>query len=131
MGEVKVRPKLVSFINLELQDNDKEAVINKLRKSRAYAQAAVVDFLSGQSGPISLPDLKKSISCTSGVLESLRNRGIISVSEVEVRRDPLSGINIAPTTPPAFTAAQQSAWQTISQHLSLRRGVAHHQEDQF
>jgi primosomal protein N' (replication factor Y) len=51
----------------------------------------------------------------------LRKHGIISVSEVEIRRDPLAGLCIAHTSPPVFTEAQQNAWQKISQHLGYSK----------
>jgi primosomal protein N' (replication factor Y) len=47
------------------------------------------------------------------VIESLKNRGLISMVEVVVRRDPLAHLRIVPTLPPKLTPSQEAAWQRV------------------
>jgi len=114
---VRVKPKLVPYLKLNIKADEKEELINELRKSRANTQIAVIEWLSLQQGPVSLAELRKSVSFSSAAMASLKKRGIISVEKVEVRRDPMADLHIAPTSPPVFTAAQQNAWEAISRHL--------------
>ena len=44
LEEIKVRPKLATYLSLLIDSNEAEAEIIRLRKARAYKQAAVLDF---------------------------------------------------------------------------------------
>jgi primosomal protein N' (replication factor Y) len=113
LEETKVRPRLATHLGLLINSNEAEAAITRLRKDRAYKQAAVLEFLIGRSQPAPLAELRKSIACQRAVIESLKNRGLVSVTEVEVRRDPLAHLEILPVSPPKLTLSQETVWQRI------------------
>ena len=113
LEETKVKPKLVTHLKLQIDPGEAEAEVIRLRKAKADKQAAVLEFLIKRPQPVPLAELRKSIACQKVVIESLKNRGLISVVEVEVRRDPLAHLRIAPTLPPKLTSSQEAAWQRI------------------
>lgn len=113
LEETKVKPKLVTHLKLQIDPGEAEAEVIRLRKAKADKQAAVLEFLIKRPQPVPLAELRKSIACQKVVIESLKNRGLISVVEVEVRRDPLAHLRIAPILPPKLTPSQEAAWQRI------------------
>ena len=113
MEETKVKPKLVTHLKLKIDPGEAEAEVIRLRKARANKQAAVLEFLIKRPQPVPLAELRKSIPCQKVVIESLKNRGLISMVEVAVRRDPLAHLRIVPTLPPKLTPSQEAAWQRV------------------
>ena len=120
LEETKVKPKLVTHVKLQIDPGEAEAEVIRLRKAKADKQAAVLEFLIKRPQPVPLAELRKSIACQKVVIESLKNRGLISVVEVEVRRDPLAHLRIAPTLPPKLTPSQEAAWQRIQSCIVQR-----------
>jgi len=113
LEETKVKPKLVTHLKLQVDPGEAEAEVIRLRKAKADKQAAVLEFLIKRPQPVPLAELRKSIACQKAVIESLKKRDLVSVVEVEVRRDPLAHLRIAPASPPKLTPSQEAAWQTI------------------
>ncbi len=120
LEETKVKPKLVTHLKLQIDPGEAEAEVIRLRKAKADKQAAVLEFLIKRPQPVPLAELRKSIACQKVVIESLKNRGLISVVEVEVRRDPLAHLRIAPILPPKLTSSQEAAWQRIQSCIVQR-----------
>ncbi|MCX6010007.1 MAG: primosomal protein N' [Chloroflexi bacterium] len=118
LEETKVKPKLVTHLKLQIDPGEAEAEVIRLRKAKADKQAAVLEFLIKRPQPVPLAELRKSIACQKVVIESLKNRGLISVVEVEVRRDPLAHLRIAPILPPKLTPSQEAALQRIQSYIA-------------
>ena len=117
LGRVRVRPKLVTHLELMLSRAEAEVEAIRLKGIRAYRQAAVIEFLAGQTEPVPLAEVRKFTNCPRAVIGSLRRRGFISVTEIEVRRDPLSHISFAPALPPTLTSAQEAVLQSLRPRL--------------
>ena len=113
LEETKVKPKLVTHLKLQIDPDAAEAEVVRLRKAKADKQAAVLEFLIKRPQPVPLAELRKSIPCQKVVIESLEGRGLISVAEVKVRRDPLAHLRIVPILPPKLTSSQETAWQRV------------------
>ncbi len=120
LEETKVKPKLITCVKPQIGLDEAEAELIRLKKTRAYKQAAVLDFLVKRSQPVPVAELRKSVACQTVVLRSLENRGLVSMIEVGVRRDPLSHLRIAPTPSPALTPSQAEAWQRIQRCIAER-----------
>ena len=120
MEEVKVKPRLVTHLKLRIDRDKAGAEISRLRESGAHRKAAAIDFLVEQGRPVSLAELRKSMACPKAVIESLNNDGLISVMEVEVRRDPLSHLSFTSALSPDLTPSQDAAWKRIRSSLSQR-----------
>src|SRR4030042_1877027 len=120
LEEAKVKPKLVTHLKIQIESGEAEAEVVRLKAAGAYKQAAVLEFLLQQSQPVTLAELRNSVACQKGVIESLKNRGLVSVVEVKVRRDPLAHLSIVPTSPPKLTPSQEVAWQKIQSYIAQR-----------
>ena len=118
LEEVKVKPKLVPYLKLEVNRGRAEAEVTQLEAARAYRQAAVVDFLAKQFEPVPLAELRKSVHCQRTTIEPLIKRGLISMIKVVVRRDPLAHLRINSTLPPNLTMSQEAALQRIQGSLA-------------
>lgn len=117
LEEARVKPKLVTYLKLQIESNLAQQEVVRLRQSGAHKQAAVLDLLIRQNQPVPLAEIRKSVAFHRTVVESLNNRGLISVERVRVRRDPLAHLRIAPAVPPKLTPSQEAAW------LNIRRGI--------
>jgi len=121
LEKAKIKPKTITHLRLRIDSSEAEAEIIRLREARARKQAAVLEFLVKQSQPVPLAELRKSVACQKGVIESLENRGVVSAVEVIVRRDPLAHLKIEPTSPPKLTVSQEIAWQSIRGCMAQRQ----------
>ncbi len=117
LEEVRVKPKLARYLKLEIDRDRIEKEIGQLKEARAYIQAAAVEFLANHAQPISLVELRKNVACQGSVIKTLRNRGLISVIDTQVRRDPLANLQITNALPPKLTTSQEIVWQTICKSL--------------
>ncbi len=91
-------------------------------------QTALLEFLSTQSGPALWSEVREKAGADRSVLNALVKKGLVSLEEVVLTRDPLAGRQPAPTLPLPLTPAQQSAFQAITAALGkpavfLLRGV--------
>jgi primosomal protein N' (replication factor Y) (superfamily II helicase) len=120
LEEAKIKPKLVTHLKLQIESSEAEAEVVRLRASGAYKQAAVLEFLLQQLHPVTFAELRNSVACQKGVIESLKNRGLVSAVGVKVRRDPLAHLRIAPTLAPKLTPSQEVAWQQIQSYITQR-----------
>jgi primosomal protein N' (replication factor Y) len=118
LEQIKVKPRLIPHLKLQVDAMEVGAEIIRLQKARAHKQAAVVDFLIRQPQPVPLAELRKSITFQKAVTESLKNRGLVSVVGIETRRDPLAHLRVAPTLPLDLTPSQEAAWQKIRSYLA-------------
>jgi primosomal protein N' (replication factor Y) len=117
LQEVRIKPKLVPHLRLNINRDEVEAIVDQLRKARANKQVAVIELLANKSRMVSLVELRKSIDCQLAVIKSLQGRGLISIEDVIVRRDPLAQVHISSTLPPVLTAAQKAALEAIQKEL--------------
>jgi len=120
LEEPKIKPKLVTHLELQIDRNGAEAEVVRLRVAKANKEAAVLELLINRAGLASLPELRRSVSFSKATVESLRSRGLISAVEVAVRRDPLAHLKITPTLPPRLTLSQEAAWQKIQSSICLK-----------
>jgi len=117
LQEARVKPKLVQYLKLEIDSGQIATEIDRLKKTRAYKQSAVIGFLASYAQPVSLAELRKSIPCQRSVIESLKDRGLISIIDIQVRRDPLANLKITTTSPPELTPSQKAVWESIRNSL--------------
>jgi primosomal protein N' (replication factor Y) len=113
LEEAKVKPKLITHLKLQIDPGEAEAEVVRLRKAKADKKAAILEFLIKRPQPVPLAELRKSIPCRKVVIDFLKDRGLISVVEIKVRRDPLAHLSIVPALPPKLTSSQETVWQRI------------------
>jgi primosomal protein N' (replication factor Y) (superfamily II helicase) len=118
LEEAKIKPRLVTHLKLEIDRGKAETEIERLRQARSKKEAEVLELLINQPGLVPLNKMRKSGAFQKTVIESLISRGLVSVVDVAVRRDPLAHLEIAATLPPKLTSSQEVAWQKIQNGMS-------------
>lgn len=118
--KAKVKPKSLPYVKLIASKDEIEDETARLNKSRAYKQAAVLEFLSQQTQPIAANEVRKCLDCSLESIRALECRRLLSVELVNIRRDPLSYLKLKPSLPPPFTSSQQAAWKIIADNWTKR-----------
>jgi primosomal protein N' (replication factor Y) len=113
LEKAKIRPKTLPYIKLIASKEEIGAAKVHLDKSGAYKQAELLEFLTGQTQPISISELRKRLNCSLATVKALESRHLVSVERLRVRRDPLSHISFTTSPPPVLTSSQQAAWESI------------------
>ncbi|MEA1872013.1 MAG: primosomal protein N', partial [Chloroflexota bacterium] len=113
LEKAKVKPKTLPYIKLIADRDEIEVAKARLDKSRAYKQAELLDFLTGQTQPISISELRKRLNCSLATIKALESRHLVSVERLRVRRDPLAHLSLTSSPPPVLTSSQQTAWESI------------------
>jgi len=113
LEKAKVKPKTLPYIRLIADREEIEEAKACLDKSRAYKQAELLEFLTGQTQPISISELRKRLNCSPATIKALESRHLVSVEKLRVRRDPLSHLSLTTSPAPVLTSSQQTAWEAI------------------
>ncbi|GAF98793.1 unnamed protein product, partial [marine sediment metagenome] len=106
LEKAKIKPKTLSYIKLIADREEIEVAKARLDKSRAYKQAELLEFLTGQTQPISISELRKRLNCSPVTIKALESRHLVSVERLRVRRDPLSHLSFTTSPPPVLTSSQ-------------------------
>ena len=118
LERIKVRPKKVPYLRLEVAASEAGQEAARLREQgKALKQAGLLEYLSQQTQPVSLSEVRRSVDCSSSVVKAVVSRGLVSVEQVEVKREPISYQGIAPSHPLTLTPDQKSAFRAIKSSL--------------
>ena len=117
LERVRVKPKYMPYLELRITAEEARHEAEILRNQRANKQAALLEFLSWQGKSISMAQARQSINCDRAVAEALASRGLVSIQEVEEKREPLAYQEVIPTQPLRLTAAQEAAIMPIQSSL--------------
>jgi len=92
--------------------------------SRAPQQRAVLAYLCQRAQeegkfPLVIPlsEVCAQVGVPRSTVDRLAERGLLTLGQREVRRDPLAGREFVTTVPPRFTPDQEVAWQHIASAL--------------
>jgi primosomal protein N' (replication factor Y) (superfamily II helicase) len=113
LEKAKIKPKTLPYIKLVAEREEIEVAKAHLDKSRAYKQTELLEFLTGQTQPISISELRKRLNCSPATIKALESRHLVSVERLRVRRDPLSHLSLITSPPPVLASSQQAAWELI------------------
>jgi len=113
LEEARIKPKTLPYIKLTADRQEIEIAKARLDKSRAYKQAELLEFLSGQTQSIAVGEIRKHIHCSPATIKALESHRLVSVERLRVRRDPLAHLGFMPTPLPVLTSSQQAAWELI------------------
>jgi primosomal protein N' (replication factor Y) len=117
LERIKAKPKIESYLSLAVDVNETQQGLIKLREKRANKQAALLDFLIQQREPVSLKEARQQTKCDKATVDSLVRNNLVILRQVEVRRDPLSAQTVNLSFRLNLTAAQESAFRSISESL--------------
>ncbi|MFQ5874536.1 MAG: primosomal protein N', partial [Dehalococcoidia bacterium] len=115
----KVGPKYAAAVRLAIPRDQAASRLKVLEKGRAHRQAALIDALLQQEGPIFAPYLREA-GISLSTAKALEARGLVAVEQVRVHRDPLGFKRFTPSSPPNLTPHQQEAWKVIRRALNAQ-----------
>jgi primosomal protein N' (replication factor Y) len=114
LAPVRMKPKTELYISLK----EKGGEVLKLTSK----QAALYDFLKGQSGAVPWAEARKQTGCEKSVANALERRGLLTFQTVEVKRELVSLKNVALSYPLDLAPDQQTAFITIKGELDKSGG---------
>ena len=115
-----VRPKRVRFARL-IADPAEVATARSSLSTRPEVngrRARVLDYLTQERGPVWVSWVYAETGANLADLQMLAERDLISLSEEEMWRDPLSDKDFVPTEPPTLTRDQALVWEQIRPGLN-------------
>jgi len=118
---IKAKPKKVPYLRLAVTAEEARSEAAEMAK-RAKRQADLLEYLAQQSGPVPWAEVRKNINSNKAVADALVSKGLVTVEDVEVRRDPLALQTITPTQPLTPTGAQKTALAAIKTGLAGGKG---------
>jgi primosomal protein N' (replication factor Y) len=110
LGPERVKPRHELYISANANSIGTSILTGK--------QAALVDYLKGQTGAVSWSEARQKTGSSKAVADGLARRALVNFSQVEVRREPVSYENIFPSGPLSLTPAQQAAFDAVKQSLA-------------
>ncbi|MBE9501885.1 MAG: primosomal protein N' [Chloroflexi bacterium] len=120
LEKVKVRAKAVPYLRLAVGVERARQELSRMRA--APKQAELLQLLLAESGPIPLSQAKGHVGCPRSVAEALRKKGLVSIEQVQVHRDPLAHRTFPPLPPPTLTTAQEAVWREIKAAFEGEKG---------
>ena len=87
---IKIRPKKRIYLCLSAAAGDVREEIARLRQRRAMRQAALLNFLAQQPGPVPLAQARRNGDYPAATVKALSNKGLVNAWEVEVKRTPIA-----------------------------------------
>jgi primosomal protein N' (replication factor Y) len=118
---IRIRPRTMPFLHLNIPSTDAPQVSAELKKKRAFKQASLIDFLSEQAEPVPWAEARQKLGVSKAAADALVRQGFIIFEPVEVRREPISRQDIATTSPPQLTRAQENALAHIREAINDKR----------
>ncbi|MBN1189799.1 MAG: primosomal protein N' [Dehalococcoidales bacterium] len=121
----RVKPRLVSCLFLK---NGVESIQKLLEglPQKAFKQAGLLSYISENPGQ-SVSDACKKTGCSRQTVNSLVEKDIIEIREIQVDRDPLALHPVNLSFPLSLTAAQEKALQAICSSMGKGK-IPHHPE---
>ncbi len=118
---IRIRPKTMLFLHLNIPVIDAPQISAELKKKRALKQAGLIDFLSERVEPVPWSEARQKLGMDKTTVNTLVRREYIAIKEIEVRREPISHQDIAPAPPPKLTHAQENVFSRIREAINNRR----------
>jgi primosomal protein N' (replication factor Y) len=115
-----VRPKITrtALFSAPADWREAEGITFGTREPAIGRRRAVVEFLEAQAIPVNVTWIFTETGATSADLTFLAEKGLITLGETEVWRDPLDKLEPVLTTPPVLTDDQQKVWKQIEEEIS-------------
>ncbi|NLK20949.1 MAG: primosomal protein N' [Epulopiscium sp.] len=109
-------------INKEMDMEQLEDIIDSYKSKKNYhAQARILSFLVANES-VSLSEIKKVLQISSASIQSLSNKNMIQIEEVELNRDPYGHIYFKPTSPLIPTKEQENVIKYTLNKINNSKG---------
>jgi primosomal protein N' (replication factor Y) len=118
---VRLRPKRALYLRLNPAVSQTREITVSLRGKRAFKQATVFDFLTQRSEPVAWAEVRQKTGCDKATVDALSHKGLVTFQHIAVKREPISYQNIARSSAPKLTTAQDSALRSIREALQREK----------
>ena len=113
----RVKARMVPYIRLSIDIQQAQAEITALEKRKAFKQAELLKVLAAESGAVPLSTATRKSGASAVTARSLEKKGLVSIEQVRVARDPLAHRSFTITPPPRLTPDQETAWSKIQEKI--------------
>ena len=117
---VKVKDRQIRVAKLDIDEADLNDETELLYKNRAYAQAKILEILSGNEF-IAVSDLVKFADCSYNTVSALEKKGLIKLMNITVLRQPETVMEVKRSTPPQLNDEQKAAAEKISELINAEK----------
>ena len=121
----KVKPKTVPYLRLTFKAAHELERLLKI--NRAPKQAELLRLL--EAGPLTMAEAREHLGHAESVVSALKKKGLVSVEQVQVYRDPLAHRTFAPSAAPTLTPDQERAWGEVKAAIGETASSPHHGPD--
>lgn len=121
LPEPTVHPKMVrkAFLSLPAEEIERLEMSLSADGQIHDRRLKILKYLAKQPSPMMRSQIIKQTGGNYGDINALEKKGLISIQEVQVLRDPLEDFSFVPTTPLELTRDQAAAWKKIASSLAL------------
>lgn len=118
----KLQKKTMKAVELAVSSEEAYAALASF-PAKAQRQKEVLQYIVEMEDflPISQKDLLQTLGVTAGTVKALADKGLITLEDVEVFRDPYRGRHFTPSAPLALTPEQQAVYRSIVRKLDERK----------
>lgn len=118
----KLQKKTVKAVELAVSSEEAHLALASF-PAKAQRQKEVLQYILEMEAflPISQKDLLQTLGVTAGTVKALADKGLITLEDIEVFRDPYRGRHFTPSTPLALTPEQQAVYRSIVHKLDERK----------
>lgn len=112
----RIAPRRIRRIRLALppeQARERYDDLGRPGGEAAGRRRSVLEMLAGESLPVEVTWVYAETGANASDLRFLEDRGLVTLSETEVWRDPLAEVDFVPSDPPELTPDQHAAWEEI------------------
>ncbi|MBI4285448.1 MAG: primosomal protein N', partial [Chloroflexi bacterium] len=122
LGPARVKPKQAKYLSLCIPVADAQREAERLHHKRALRQAGLLETLCQAAQPVPLAQASKI--CQPATIKALVSRGLVSIREVRIEREPVAYERIVPSVPLGLTRSQQQAFESIKASLQKAKPSA-------
>ncbi|MEC0306367.1 primosomal protein N' [Paenibacillus lautus] len=118
----KLQKKTMKAVELAVSSEEAQQALASF-PAKAQRQKEVLQYILEMEAflPISQKDLLQTLGVTAGTIKALADKGLITLEDIEVFRDPYRGRHFTPSTPLALTPEQQAVYRSIVHKLDERK----------
>jgi len=120
LERVRVKPKQVPYLRLNVSPETAREQAIVLEKRRAVKQADMLAFLADKNTPVLLSEVKDRLNSTRTIADALVKKELIKIDLLEVKRSPTIPDSNAPREPLQLTADQETAFRVIKSTLTTK-----------
>ncbi|KOP64041.1 primosomal protein DnaI [Bacillus sp. FJAT-18019] len=117
----KLQKKTMKAVELAVSSEEARLSLASF-PTKAQRQKEVLQYILEMEDflPISQKELLQTLGVSAGTVKGLADKGLITIEDIEVFRDPYRGRHFTPSEPLALTLEQQAVYRSIVRKLDER-----------